>query len=187
LLSIGGWSYSSNFATPASTALGRSAFALSAVSLVKSLGLDGIDIDWEYPGDDIEATNIVELLQTVRACLDAYGQALNPPYHFTLTVACPAGPSNYQKLHVADMDQYLDFWNFMAYDYAGNWSTVTGNQTNLFSSVNNSASTPFDIQTEIDYYISKGIPANKIVLGMPIYGRSFNATSRLGMPFIEVG
>jgi chitinase len=90
LLSFGGWLYSLNFATLASTALSRSAFASSAVSLVKSLGLDGINIDWEYPGDDIEATNIVEL-------------SLNPLYRFTLTVACPAGPLNYQKLHVANM------------------------------------------------------------------------------------
>jgi chitinase len=137
--------------------------------------------------DDTQATNMVQLLQAVRGGLDAYGQLLNPPYHFLLTVACPAGFSNYQKLHVADMDQYLDFWNFMAYDDAGNWSTVTANQANLFLSSNNLASTPFDTQTGIDYYISKGIPANKIVLGMPVYGRSFNATSGLGMPFSGVG
>lgn len=130
---------------------------------------------------------MVLLLQALRQSLDTYGNSLSTPYRFQLTVASPAGGSYSQTLHLADIDPYVDFWNLMAYDYAGSWSRLTSNQANLFPSTSNAASTPFSTDDAIGYYTSKGIAANKIVLGIPIYGRSFTATNGLGQPFNGVG
>lgn len=187
LLSIGGWTYSSNFASPASTPNGRSQFAKSAVSILKNLGLDGLDIDWEYPKDKAEAHDLVLLLKECRQALDAYGQSLPHHHHFELTIACPAGPEKYEKMDLKGMDRYLDFFNLMAYDFSGSWDSKAGHQANLFPSKSNPPSTPFSAVAAVRYYISQGIPSNKIVLGMPIYGRAFENTDGLGKPFSGTG
>ncbi|KAK6070694.1 glycosyl hydrolase family 18 [Seiridium cupressi] len=187
LLSVGGWTYSSNFKQPASTPQGRATFAKSCVELIKNLGFDGIDIDWEYPQSSVEAADFVALLQAVRDAMDDYSRTLPTPYHFELTVACPAGAQNYEKLDLPGMDRLLDFWNLMAYDYAGSWDQRAGHQANLYPCHNNPGSTPFSTVAAVDYYTSRGVPANKIVMGMPIYGRAFQGTDGPGSAFSSVG
>jgi chitinase len=73
----------------------------------------------------------------------------------------------------------------MAYDYTGPWSKVTGHQANIFPAGNNS--TPFDTRTAVEYYISNGATPDKIVLGMPVYSRSFTQTIGLGQSFGGTG
>lgn len=188
LLSVGGWTYSSNFKQPASTPQGRATFANSCVDLIKNLGYDGIDIDWEYPQNAGEAADLVALLQATRDAMDAYSRTLPKPYHFELTVACPAGAQNYEKMDFRGMDRLLDFWNLMAYDYAGSWDSMAGHQANIYPHPTHPQRTPFSTAAALHYYTRQGgVPSHKIVLGMPLYGRAFQNTDGPGAPFNGVG
>ena len=104
-----------------------------------------------------------------------------------LTIASPAGPQHYKKLKLADMVPYLDFFNLMAYDYAGSWDSITGHQTNLYPSVDNSPCTPFSTDAAVKDYLKSGVPANMITLGMPLYGREFRQTDGMGKAFHDIG
>lgn len=96
----------------------RARFAASAVQLVRDLGFDGLDVDWEYPADVKQAKDYVELLRVVREGLDALAEEMGIATgggRFLLSVACPAGPRNYGMLDMKGMDRYLDFWNLSTF------------------------------------------------------------------------
>lgn len=187
MLSIGGWTYSSTFPAAASTAATRKKFAQTSVAFLKDWGFDGIDIDWEYPKDATEAQNMVLLLQAIRSELDSYAAQYAKGHHFLISIAAPAGPEHYNVLKLADLGKVLDYVNLMAYDYAGSWSTASGHDANLFASTQNANSTPYNTNDAVAAYIKGGVPASKIVLGMPIYGRSFEQTAGIGKPFNGIG
>ncbi|KAK6223582.1 putative glycosyl hydrolase family 18 [Colletotrichum tabaci] len=187
LLSIGGWTWSTNFPAAASTPEGRALFASSSVRLMKDWGFDGVDVDWEYPSNAAEAANMVLLLQAVRSELDAYAARRTPGYHYLLTIASPAGPSHYNILNLKALSDVIDAFNLMAYDYAGSWDANSGHQANLYPNPGNPSATPFSTDAAVTDYLRAGVPASKIVLGMPAYGRAFQQTDGIGRPFSGVG
>ena len=59
----------------------------------------------------------MSLLAELRQGLDDYARRNGYNYKFLLTIAAPCGADNYNRLHVQEMDRYLDIWNMMAYDF----------------------------------------------------------------------
>ncbi|KAI1428378.1 glycoside hydrolase superfamily [Xylaria sp. FL1777] len=187
LLSIGGGDYSPKFAAATSTDMRRQTFAKSAVKLVTDWGFDGIDIDWEYPKNEADKESLVKLVAACRQAFDRYSLHNHLAYRFLVTVASPASAANWEFVDLPQMDRYVDVWHLMSYDYTGNWTTRSGHQANVFANKANEASTPLNTNDAVRYYQSQGISGRKIVIGSPLYGRSFDGTSGLGQNYTSLG
>ncbi|AOW06657.1 glycoside hydrolase [Yarrowia lipolytica] len=180
-LSIGGYSFAGNFAEMAKDETKRKRFAESAAQHVINLGLDGIDLDWEYADTDEKAQQYVELLRAVRLELDSVALKTGLDRHtFGLSIAAPGSVWYAKHLKIAEMDQFLSFWNIMAYDFAGSWSPQSGHQSNLYGG-------EISVDQIMNYYVQNGVASEKLILGMPIYGRSFAGTDGLNKPYTSVG
>ncbi|KAG8686151.1 hypothetical protein FRC08_012728 [Ceratobasidium sp. 394] len=127
-------------------------------------GLDGIDVDYEYPETPEQAAGFVSLLSELRSALDAHAKRKGETNPYQLSAAVPAGAANYQNLLVSKMNPYLTMWNLMAYDYAGAWSNVSDDQANLYGPTDSGTNT----DSTIAWYVSNGVPASKIAMGMRV-------------------
>ncbi|KAI1877430.1 hypothetical protein JX265_003438 [Neoarthrinium moseri] len=186
MLSIGGWVFSQqgHFATLASNKTSRDKFVQSAIGLMIQWGFDGLDVVSESPRDATEGQNYLELLRETRAGLDK--ESSNRRHQFLLTIASSAIDSTAALLPLGEMAEVLDFFNVKAYDFAFATKTetlVSGHQANLFPNTRDPLTTPFSIVTSITGYTQAGVPSSKIVLGMPIFGRSYNQTDGMGKTF----
>ncbi|KAG6865810.1 hypothetical protein C0991_011615 [Blastosporella zonata] len=184
LLSIGGWTYSQSghfaFVTDASA---RATFVSNAVQLIKDYGFDGIDLDFEFPTSAAQGQGFADLFTALRTAFTALATSNGDTVPYQLTAAVSAGPANYQYLNVPQMNAALDYWNLMAYDYAGSWLTFSDNQANLYGG----ARTGFNTDSAVKWYLAQGATASKITLGMPLYGRAFEETAGLGQPYTGIG
>ncbi|MGB3393518.1 MAG: glycoside hydrolase family 18 protein [Stenotrophomonas sp.] len=175
VLSIGGWG-AGNFSEAAATAAARARFIDSSVALMHQFDLDGLDIDWEYPtlGDaDIshspdDRRNFTVLLEQLRARLDAEGKGQR---HYLLTIAAAEGRFA-AGLELPRIAASLDWINLMTYDFHGSLTPTTGHHAGLSRSP---LAAPQDRNTEaaVQYFLDACVPAAKINVGVPFYGRTF--------------
>ncbi|KAA6416205.1 MAG: class V [Lasallia pustulata] len=181
ILSIGGGGPgSAPFAEVASSGTTRNTFAMSARTLIDEYGLDGIDIDWEHPSDAQQGHDYLQLLAAARAYL--------PSPVYILTSALPAGTWALQHIDLSLASLYLDIINLMAYDFCGPWLDATGHQAQLFAPQrphNDAAMTSG--HSAVTYMRSRGVPASKILLGIPAYGRSFTGATNTAQRYAGSG
>lgn len=177
VLSIGGWG-ADGFSDACLTEEGRHTLADSLLSLMDEGGFVGIDVDWEYPGvsgtgivsreEDVE--NWYAFLTLLREGLDAR-EALHGR-EYILSVALGAGENQLKVLDPARLAPLLDQAVVMAYDLCG-FDRMTGHHAGLYPNENRSMSGANAVRTLID----GGLPAEKILLGMPAYGRVWRQVS----------
>jgi chitinase len=182
LISIGGWTHSKGFSDAALSAASRARFAESAVAFMRRHGLDGVDIDWEYPGQigdnnpfrPEDKQHFTLLLAALREKLDeasaADGRGQQP---YLLTIATGANQTYLDHTEMDKAQHHLDFINIMTYDFAGGWVDTTAHHANLFASPVGRGSR-IDAHDAVRRHIDAGVPAEKLVLGVPFYGRGWS-------------
>jgi GH18 family chitinase len=84
---VGGWTYSPKFHPVVVSPSLRARFVESSIALLEDYGLDGLDVDYEYPSDDSQAKGYVDLLHELRRALDEHAAKKGANYRFLLTVS----------------------------------------------------------------------------------------------------
>lgn len=176
LISIGGWSWSGNFSDAVLTANSRRKFAKTSVGIVADNNLDGVDIDWEYPGQrgdnnifrPADKQNYTLMFKEIREELDQLSKKTGKYYELTTAVG-----GSYSYIENTEMDKaakYLDYVNLMTYDFYTSGDSA-GHHSNLYP--------PEDYEKDasahktFNIFLEAGVPAEKLVMGLPFYGRSW--------------
>ncbi|MFK0251727.1 glycoside hydrolase family 18 protein [Amycolatopsis azurea] len=179
LWSFGGWTWSGGFGEAAKN---PAKFAESCYNLVNDprwAGVfDGIDIDWEYPnacGLSCDTSGAAAIKNLAQALREKFGSKL-------VTAAITADGTDGGKIDAADYGgaaQYFDWYNVMTYDYFGAWAAQ--GPTAPHSPLNDYAGIPtagFHSDAAIQKLKSKGVPANKLLLGIGFYGRGWTGVTQ---------
>lgn len=159
MLSIGGWG-SGRFSEMAADASFRKKFAADCARVCREFNLDGIDIDWEFPTSDAggeiscspaDTKNYTLMMRDIR-------EVLGKDKYLTLASSVDAGYIDFR-----DILEYIDFVNIMAYDM----NNAPSHNAPLYRSERSGWITADE---GVKKHLAAGIPASKLVLGLPFYG-----------------
>ncbi|PYI53736.1 glycosyl hydrolase family 18 protein [Paenibacillus flagellatus] len=194
LVSVGGWTWSGQFSAAAATEQSRTIFAESAVDFMVRHGFDGVDLDWEYPvvgGGPGTTPNPADrdhyplLLAEVREKLDERGRQDGKRYLLTIAGGATASFAHNAQLGVSQ--QYLDYVQIMTYDIHGTWETRADFNAPLFDANGET----YSVDKGVQAYLDAGVPADKLVMGVPFYGYKYKVSSAanngLRQPFTATG
>ncbi|PSN52638.1 hypothetical protein C0J52_08812 [Blattella germanica] len=178
LISVGGWVEGSHkFSQMASSALVRREFIRSVIHFLDAHGFDGLDLDWEYPGaadlggkpkDKDHFSLLIEELSEVFAPRGWLLSAAVSPSRFRLEDA-------YDVYRLA---RYLDFVNLMSFDLHAERDRAADHHAPLFQRKHDTGLNVFyNVDYAVRYWLKKGLPREKLIVGMPFYARSFTLSN----------
>lgn len=150
------------FASMSTVAVRRNAVVKDILQKVRQYRLDGIDIDWEYPrSTDGSAENYRLFMKELSDSLHTGGK-----YYLSAAITPGIYAGSIRDGIKNEIFGYADFLNVMMYD------DFTTDPTRLYQQ-----HSPFAIvPTSFNYWISRGVPSAKLVVGIPAYGRPSGMT-----------
>jgi GH18 family chitinase len=155
LISVGGWNGGddSGFVGMAASSTARAAFVNNVVTFINNYGLDGVDIDWEYPDPNTsEATNYATLMSQLSTAMHDRGKLLT---------AAVVAKDWYGPGILSSVFGYVDYLVLMAYDRSP------------------APHSPYSYaDSSITYWANRGLPQSKTVLGVPFYGSNSSGTQK---------
>ena len=184
LISVGGWSWSKGFSDAVLTDPARRLFAASAVAIVAAYDLDGIDIDWEYPGligdgnvfRPEDKGNYTSGFKIIRQCLDSLARSTGKTYLLTTAVGASGSFISHTEMNKAQV--YLDYVNLMSYDFKEGSDSRSGHYTNLYASAADPEQRSAD--KAVQEFEAAGVPADKLVMGIAFYGHGWKMRTLAG-------
>ncbi|XP_033240382.1 uncharacterized protein Cht6 isoform X1 [Drosophila pseudoobscura] len=195
MIAIGGWNEaSSRFSPLVASGERRQQFIKNILKFLRQNHFDGIDLDWEYPahregGKSRDRDNYAQFVQELRAEFEREAQKTGRT-RLLLTMAVPAGIEYIDKGYdVPKLNKYLDWFNVLTYDFHSSHEPSVNHHAPLYS-LEEDSEYNYDAELNIDYsikyYLKAGADRDKLVLGIPTYGRSYTLineeSTELGAP-----
>jgi chitinase len=196
-ISLGGWTGSKYFSNAALTRESRAAHVKSCLDTWLKGNLpgapagaaagvfDGIDLDWEWPGSEGNPGNVIrpedrgnftKLLFEYRIQLLQLGWQHRRVYD--LTAFLPANPAMLDRgFEIAKVYSLLTFATVQGYDYHGSWDPLTNQQSAVRDSDADPTTPKFSSQVVVDAHLQRGAQRDKIVLGVPYFGRGWTGVT----------
>ena len=177
VLSIQGYSTEgTNFSRAAATEEGRITLAESMLRVVEKFHLDGIDIDWEYPGFNTGTSVSVDKVNYTLLCKQIKETFKKANEDYLITAAIPGGGNGPYRFDLGNVAKHLDFIHIMTYDLQN--SSLATHHTALYDS--SATLSGCSVASSVQTYKNNGVPSNKIVIGLAFYGKRTSATSLNG-------